>query len=188
MLLAEGIDGPEKCGTVAPDDQVDYRKKLADIRKTYHDEMSCEQFTNHVKDLLRDQASVRPIIKPEMDKMISIIEKKFSHIQIQLKQFTCENIMVLRTRFFDARRKRRNFSKAATEILNEYFNSHIADPYPSEEDKEELARQCQITVSQVSNWFGNKRIRYKKTIAKAQEANMFAAKTAHGNNFYYNQF
>lgn len=32
---------------------------------------------------------------------------------------------------------------------------------------------------QVSNWFGNKRIRYKKNITKAQEeANMYAAKTA----------
>ena len=31
----------------------------------------------------------------------------------------------------------------------------------------------------VSNWFGNKRIRYKKNIVKAQEeANMYAAKAA----------
>lgn len=37
---------------------------------------------------------------------------------------------------------------------------------------------------EVSNWFGNKRIRYKKNIAKAQEeANMYAAKkAAHGSN------
>ena len=87
--------------------------------------------------------------------------------------------MILRSRFLDARRKRRNFSKQATEVLNEYFYSHLANPYPSEEAKEELARQCNITVSQVSNWFGNKRIRYKKNIAKAQEeANMYAAKKA----------
>ena len=32
---------------------------------------------------------------------------------------------------------------------------------------------------QVNNWFGNKRIRYKKNISKAQEeANMYAAKAA----------
>ncbi|KAH9383155.1 hypothetical protein HPB48_023981 [Haemaphysalis longicornis] len=74
-------------------------------------------------------------------------------------------------------RKRRNFSKQATEILNEYFYSHLSNPYPSEEAKEELARKCGITVSQVSNWFGNKRIRYKKNIGKAQEeANLYAAK------------
>ncbi|CDQ59816.1 unnamed protein product [Oncorhynchus mykiss] len=76
-------------------------------------------------------------------------------------------------------RKRRNFNKQATEILNEYFYSHLSNPYPSEEAKEELAKKCSITVSQVSNWFGNKRIRYKKNIGKFQEeANMYAAKTA----------
>lgn len=48
------------------------------------------------------------------------------------------------------RRKRRNFSKQASEILNEYFYSHLSNPYPSEEAKEELARKCSITVSQVS--------------------------------------
>ena len=47
------------------------------------------------------------------------------------------------------RRKRRNFSKQATEILNEYFYSHLSNPYPSEEAKEELARKCNITVPQV---------------------------------------
>lgn len=49
------------------------------------------------------------------------------------------------------RRKRRNFSKQATEILNEYFYSHLSNPYPSEEAKEELAKKCSITVSQVSS-------------------------------------
>ncbi len=49
------------------------------------------------------------------------------------------------------RRKRRNFSKQATEVLNEYFYSHLSNPYPSEEAKEELAKQCGITVSQVNH-------------------------------------
>lgn len=34
-------------------------------------------------------------------------------------------------------------------MLNEYFYSHLSNPYPSEEAKEELARKCNITVSQV---------------------------------------
>jgi len=37
----------------------------------------------------------------------------------------------------------------------------------------------------VSNWFGNKRIRYKKNIGKAQEeANLYAAKKAAGKFFF----
>lgn len=43
---------------------------------------------------------------------------------------------------------------------------------------------CYLTffcIRQVSNWFGNKRIRYKKNIGKAQEeANLYAAKKAAG--------
>ena len=81
--------------------------------------------------------------------IFSLVHKKFHSIQSQLKQSTCEAVMILRSRFLDARRKRRNFSKKATEVLNEYFYSHLANPYPSEEAKEELAKKCGISVSQV---------------------------------------
>ena len=42
-----------------------------------------------------------------------------------------------------------------------------------------LCELINICIFQVSNWFGNKRIRYKKNIGKFQEeANLYAAKTA----------
>ncbi|XP_061169701.1 pre-B-cell leukemia transcription factor 1-like isoform X7 [Saccostrea echinata] len=162
----------------------DYEAKLAQIRQVYQTEygkyeQACSEFTTHVVNLLREQSRTRPIAPKEIERMVTIIRKKFAAIEMQLKQSTCEAVMILRSRFLDARRKRRNFSKQATELLNEYFYSHLSNPYPSEEAKEELARKCGITVSQVSNWFGNKRIRYKKNITKAQEeANVYAAKSA----------
>ncbi|XP_064649004.1 pre-B-cell leukemia transcription factor 1-like isoform X3 [Lineus longissimus] len=200
MLIAEGVAGPEKGGgpsaaasaTAAasggqPEGTIehsDYRAKLAQIRQIYHTELekyeqACDEFTTHVVNLLREQSQTRPIAPKEIERMVNIIRRKFKGIEMQLKQSTCEAVMILRSRFLDARRKRRNFNKQATEILNEYFYSHLSNPYPSEEAKEELARKCGLTVSQVSNWFGNKRIRYKKNIGKAQEeANLYAAKTA----------
>uniref|UniRef100_A0A672S8G3 Pre-B-cell leukemia transcription factor 1-like n=1 Tax=Sinocyclocheilus grahami TaxID=75366 RepID=A0A672S8G3_SINGR len=212
MLLAEGVSGPEKGGGSAaaaaaaaaaggggPDNSAehsDYRAKLSQIRQIYHTELekyeqACNEFTTHVMNLLREQSRTRPISPKEIERMVNIIHRKFSTIQMQLKQSTCEAVMILRSRFLDARRKRRNFNKQATEFLNEYFYSHLSNPYPSEEAKEELAKKCSITVSQyketkelssnieVSNWFGNKRIRYKKNIGKFQEeANMYAARTA----------
>ena len=57
--------------------------------------------------------------------------------------------MILRSRFLDARRKRRNFSKKSSEGLNEWFYSNLGNPYPNDEVKEELARKCGITSSQV---------------------------------------
>jgi hypothetical protein len=205
MLMAEGVSGPERMGqnndlddvppssgstsaTSAADtmalEHSDYRQKLSQIREVYHTELekyerACNEFTTHTVHLLKDQAKTRPISSREIDRMVQIIRRKFSSIQVQLKQSTCEAVMILRSRFLDARRKRRNFSKQAKEILDAYFYSHLSNPYPSEEAKEELARKCGISVSQVSNWFGNKRIRYKKNIGKAQEeASMYAAKSA----------
>ncbi|XP_035997496.1 pre-B-cell leukemia transcription factor 1 isoform X2 [Fundulus heteroclitus] len=193
MLLAEGVSGPEKgggsaaaaaaaaaSGGVGADNSAehsDYRAKLSQIRQIYHTELekyeqACNEFTTHVMNLLREQSRTRPISPKEIERMVSIIHRKFSSIQMQLKQSTCEAVMILRSRFLDARRKRRNFNKQATEILNEYFYSHLSNPYPSEEAKEELAKKCAITVAQVSNWFGNKRIRYKKNIGSAGSFNM----------------
>ncbi|CDI98526.1 pre B cell leukemia transcription factor 3 [Echinococcus multilocularis] len=195
MLIAEGVTGTNDIGDfdgtgggMAGDsgqiEHADYRAKLTQIRQLYHTELekyksACDEFTGHVINLLREQSRSRPISSTEIDLMVGIIRRKFRAIETQLKQSICEAVMILRSRFLDARRKRRNFSKEATEVLNEYFYSHLANPYPSEEAKEELAKKCGITVSQVSNWFGNKRIRYKKNIVKAkEEANMHAAMTA----------
>merc|ERR1719340_495010 len=191
MLIAEGVAGPDKNGHGSPDINPEttimhseYKSKLIQIRTIYNEELEkydqgCQEFTTHVMNLLREQSRTRPITPKEIERMVNIIHKKFNTIQIQLKQSTCEAVMILRSRFLDARRKRRNFSKKSSEILNEYFYSHLSNPYPSEEAKEELGRKCGISVSQVSNWFGNKRIRYKKNIVKAQEeANMYAAKAA----------
>ena len=135
----------------------------------------CTEFTDHVMNLLREQSRTRPITAKEIDRMVQIINKKFTFIQIQLKQSTCEGIMILKSRFLDARRKRRNFNKKSSDVLYEYFYANLTNPYPSDEVKEELGRQAGITVSQVNNWFGNKRIRYKRNTLKAQEeANVFA--------------
>ncbi|XP_055775594.1 pre-B-cell leukemia transcription factor 3 isoform X4 [Salvelinus fontinalis] len=202
MLLAEGVSGPEKGGGSAAaaaaaaasggasDNSIehsDYRAKLTQIRQIYHTELekyeqACNEFTTHVMNLLREQSRTRPISPKEIERMVGIIHRKFSSIQMQLKQSTCEAVMILRSRFLDARRKRRNFSKQATEILNEYFYSHLSNPYPSEEAKEELAKKCSITVSQVSNWFGNKRIRYKKNIGFQMKDEEFQLDSAESKN------
>merc|ERR1711988_1556800 len=127
----------------------DYRAKLGQIRTIYHQELekydqACNEFTTHVMNLLREQSRTRPITPKEIERMVQLISRKFNNIQLQLKQSTCEAVMILRSRFLDARRKRRNFSKQATEVLNEYFYSHLSNPYPSEEAKEELARNVAL--------------------------------------------
>lgn len=190
MLIAEGVAGMDKNSQqvqTSPETTIqnsEYKSKLAQIRNMYNEELEkydngCQEFTTHVMNLLREQSRTRPISPKEIEKMMKIIQKKFRVIEIQLKQSSCEAVMLLKSRFLDSRRNRRNHTKKSSEILNEYFYANLSNPYPSEEMKEELARKCGITLSQVNNWFGNKRIRYKKNIGKAQEeANMYAARAA----------
>lgn len=64
---------------------------------------ACREFTTHVTNLLREQSRVRPVSSKEMEHMVGIIHSKFSAIQRQLKQSTCEAVMTLRSRLLDAR-------------------------------------------------------------------------------------
>ena len=64
---------------------------------------ACNEFTTHVVNLLREQSRTRPIAPKEIERMVAIIRKKFSAIEMQLKQSTCEAVMILRSRFLDAR-------------------------------------------------------------------------------------
>ncbi|XP_067589489.1 pre-B-cell leukemia transcription factor 4 isoform X5 [Pseudorca crassidens] len=189
LLLAEGMCRPEKhrrgaqaaAGTATPrgcpndsgPEHSDSRAKLSQTRQIYPSELekheqACREFTTHVTSLLREQSRIRPVSPKEIEHVVGT-HGKFNSVPMQLKESTCEAVMTLRSRVLDARRKRQNFGKQATEVLNEYFYSHVSNPYPSEETKEELARKGGITVSQVSNWFSNKRIRYKKNMGKFQE-------------------
>jgi poly(A) polymerase Pap1 len=64
---------------------------------------ACDEFTTHVVNLLREQSQTRPIAPKEIERMVNIIRRKFKGIEMQLKQSTCEAVMILRSRFLDAR-------------------------------------------------------------------------------------
>ncbi|KAJ4295120.1 hypothetical protein N0V90_007130 [Kalmusia sp. IMI 367209] len=53
------------------------------------------------------------------------------------------------------------FPRAAVKILKDWMIAHIDHPYPSEEQKEMLAQQTGLTLSQISNWMANTRRRHK---------------------------
>jgi hypothetical protein len=109
MLIAEGIS--ERCSSIITNtdqNHSDYQTKLAQIRQTYNLELEkyenhCNDFCLHVRALLREQSQIRPMNERDIERLVMIIRKKFSTIQIQLKQSTCEAVMILRSRFLDAR-------------------------------------------------------------------------------------
>ena len=182
MLRAEGItdnhDNVKHEFELGGDDQDEYRRELANVRKKFAESMKlCQEvtfgwingfrlsiryfqnranFCETVKYVLHSHGEFRPITHSAIEKMAQIVSNKFSKVSELLKQSTCESVIQLRRRYFDARRKRRNFSKSSTQILNDYFAAHISHPYPSEEVKQALALQCNISVAQVSKGLENR--------------------------------
>ena len=45
----------------------------------------------------------------------------------------------------------------AKRILSQWYDQHVDHPYPSKMQKSELAMACNLSVRQVSGWFGNTR-------------------------------
>lgn len=54
----------------------------------------------------------------------------------------------------------------AVDLMNEWFEDHINNPYPTLEEKEKMAKQGGITIKQVTAWFSNRRNRSQNTKPK----------------------
>lgn len=53
------------------------------------------------------------------------------------------------------------FPRAAVKVLKDWMIANIDHPYPTEEQKETLAKQTELSVGQISNWMANTRRRHK---------------------------
>ena len=102
----------------------------------------------------RDQPKCIPITQEKLDAIIQSFRERSQFIYLELKTNVAEAVLNVKRGMLDTgkncKRRKRNFSKQATEILNEYFYSHIDSPYPCEEVKTDLATQCNISMGQVS--------------------------------------
>lgn len=57
---------------------------------------------------------------------------------------------------------RNKLSPFARHELDEWFRTHFDNPYPTDKEKATLATHCGISIGQVSNYFGNRRMRTKR--------------------------
>ena len=72
-----------------------------------------------------------------------------------------------------ARRRRGNLPKWATDCLKQWFYDHVAHPYPTEQEKQELCKLTGLGMTQLSNWFINARRRQNPVLhAQAQVETM----------------
>lgn len=56
-------------------------------------------------------------------------------------------------------KKRSRLPPSSVAIFRHWLFNHLESPYPSEEEKEELAQKAGLRITQVNNWFTNARRR-----------------------------
>jgi hypothetical protein len=86
------------------------------------------------------------------------LEQKMASLEETMKRKLGGELLSIQVQIAEKRR-RMNFSSEAVNILKQWFSSHSSKPYPTEEEKEQLAESSGITVHQVTNWFINMRKR-----------------------------
>lgn len=164
FLELQGIESPEDEYELKNDE---FSFKLQQLKVAYGEELDklnkvCSDFITRIMILLREQGQIRHVSEQEVQAKTLIIQNKFDYVRNQLRTNVCNAILVLQKQYRHLPKKRRSLSKKATDVLNRWFFDHINDPYPSDEEKGMLAAQCVLSLNQVNNWFGNKRIRYKR--------------------------
>jgi len=169
FLVSQGIEGDDSDD--GPDDKSpekdEFVYKLEQLKEKYNEELEklnrvSSEFSTRMFTLLREQSTIRPLSEQETQMKLHGIRQKFDYVKNQLRQNVCNAIVALEKQYNHSKKKRRALPKKATEHLATWFFEHLNDPYPSEEEKSILASSGGLTITQVNNWFGNKRIRYKR--------------------------
>lgn len=145
------------------------RIKEDTIMKQIQLDKDMEKALTNSEEVLRNHRDFRPIDEKDFSNIRQSISKRFEHSKNNIRGEAATKILVLRREIEQQGRKRRNFDKNTTDILQNWFHDHRQNPYPSDQEKAELAKQCNIKISQVNNWFGNQRIRTKQQALRMQE-------------------
>lgn len=76
--------------------------------------------------------------------------------------------------FIDGKRRRHNepLNNAALSVMNEWYEEHAENPYPTKAEKDDIAKRGGISLAQVKSWFANKRNRSHNTRPKKQKKEM----------------
>uniref|UniRef100_A0A7I5EDX6 Homeobox domain-containing protein n=1 Tax=Haemonchus contortus TaxID=6289 RepID=A0A7I5EDX6_HAECO len=163
-VLSESAAGAQAAGKL----DVVYRRRLLELRNLLHSHLyylqqGCQHIILEFHRVMRNQQVLRPI--DEQDIMLAFGSIRYKHelMESETSEVIAGSLMMVQRRMADARKRRHNFDREVIGILQEYYDDHSDHPYPNEDEKHLLAARCHISVQQVSNWFGNRRIRSKKS-------------------------
>lgn len=106
--------------------------------------------------------------QPEIYRPISPVDFQTQRSSLEQLPVTNNHMspQVKSTKAKKSARVKKLLSDDAVEIMNDWFDDHINNPYPTQEEKERMAYNGNITVKQVTAWFSNRRNRSQNTKPK----------------------
>lgn len=141
-----------------------FLSKFLILQKTYKEEAetineSRKEWLEKYEKLFKEQSKFRYISQLEQDRVYKDIDTKINKILTLLKDKYLSKVFTLQENVLMKSKKRGNLPKTATNVLKNWLFQHFLHPYPSEDEKREISRQTNLTITQINNWFINARVR-----------------------------
>ena len=145
------------------------------LRQIQSEEVSSSLYQHQNNVRFTSMADVHALKKKgsqEKRKVEETISANKENSEIDQAQPNLKNVSVMKSEqdYQPMKRRRHNepLNYMALQVMNNWYETHLDNPYPTKEQKEYLAEQGGISVSQVKSWFANKRNRSNNTRPKKQ--------------------
>eukprot|EP00741_Cyanophora_paradoxa_P016564 tig00020927_g15994.t1 len=127
-------------------------------------EVAEAEYRSKIEQELLAQRAFRTITPQEERTRLMKVENAFKTVRAELERKYLEGLKVIQKPKKVG--KRSNLPKSGVQILKQWLFDHFLHPYPTEEEKVQLAAQTNLGVQQVNNWFINARVRIWKPLVE----------------------
>jgi len=174
FLEQEGINIPYYVGDIEKLDA--FTREVHRLVVLYTNESivithECDRYTARLINILKDQAKSRYISQEEIDIKVKLVQFKFENVRATMRATVCAEVKraVARYGYRPKKHQKKCFQRKVTRILNSWFCDHLTNPYPTDAEKQALSQLCGLSLTQICNWFANKRIRHMRA-SKEQDS------------------
>jgi len=131
FLRAQGLDFDSLM--LKSEDQPDFSEKVSEVRQVYEDriarlEMQIEEDCEAALNYLVEQSKSRPVSNLELENVTAQFDSKMAEMKRAIRMQCFESLSALAKVGAAKPKSRRALDKGVTEVLNQWFFSHINDP------------------------------------------------------------
>ena len=148
-------------------------QKVAELQTFYNQQ--CSVIENSRNEAIQQLKENNMLSVSQYRREMSIIHTHHDEQRMHLTNRVTASLQLLKISMPSAaevtssKSKSRQLNSYAVEVMTEWYDQHIDNPYPTDEEKLVLADMGGLSLSQVKAWFANKRNRTNNTKPKKQK-------------------